>query len=110
VYKDAKSKPVGIRYESEVGEIDLLARDDSGGLVVVMVADETVKGGKELVSDALERIGWVRLQVAESGQEVRAVVLTGAVPDDLSYAAAAVSGTVAFKTYRVAVTFEDVIV
>jgi hypothetical protein len=110
VYKDAKLKPVGIRYECEVGEIDLLARDNGGGLVVVMVADEKEKGGKELVSDALERIGWVRLQVAEAGQEVRAIVLTGSVPDDLSYAAAAVSGTVAFKTFRVAVAFEDVIV
>ncbi len=41
---------------------------------------------------------------------VRAIVLTGSVPDDLSYAAAAVSGTVSFKTYRVAVAFEDVMV
>jgi hypothetical protein len=110
VYKDPKGKSVGIRFECEVGEIDLLACDDSGGLVVVMVSDDEVTKGKELVSDALERVGWVRLEVAKSGQEVRAIVLTGSVPDDLSYAAAAVAGTVAFKTYCLVVSFEDVIV
>jgi len=110
VYKDEKAKSVGIRFECEVGEIDLLACDDSGGLVAVMVVDDEVTKGKELVSDALERVGWVRLEVAKSGQEVRAIVLTGSVPDDLSYAAAAVAGTVAFKTYCLEVSFEDVIV
>jgi hypothetical protein len=34
-------------------------------------------------------------------------VLCVDVPEDLSYAAAAVIDTVAFKTYRVALTFED---
>jgi hypothetical protein len=110
VYKDEKAKSVGIRFECEVGEIDLLACDDSGGLVVVLVTGDEVTKGKELVSDVLERVGWVRLEVAKSGQEVRAIVLTGSVPDDLSYAAAAVSGTVAFKTYCLVVSFEDVIV
>jgi len=39
---------------------------------------------------------------------VRGIVLIEGVPEKLSYAAAAVADTLAFKTYRMAVRFEDV--
>lgn len=112
IYTDAKKEPVGVDFETEVGKIDLLARDDAGGLVVVLVAKESPEDapvrGKDLVSDALERIGWVRKHIAEPQQEVRAIVLLGQVPDDISYSAAAVATTVAFKTYRMEITFSDI--
>ncbi|MCP4036005.1 MAG: hypothetical protein GY733_03650, partial [bacterium] len=64
--------------------------------------------GKDLVSAALERVGWVRKHVAEPQQEVRAIVLLEHVPDDTSYTAAAVASTVAFKTWRLEISFNDV--
>ena len=112
IYTDSDAEPVGIDLETEVGLIDLLARDDAGGLVVVMiaprVAHESGGVGKELVSMALERVGWVSKHVAKPQQEVRAIVLLEQVPDDISYTAAAVASTVGFKTYRMEISFSEV--
>ena len=112
IYTDSDAEPVGINFDTDVGMIDLLARDDAGGLVVVLIAPESEPGsdghGKELVSEALERVGWVRKHVAKPKQEVRSIVLLEQVPDDIRYTAAAVATTVAFKTYRMRISFRDV--
>ncbi len=96
----------GARFETSVGQIDLLARDAASGWVIVLVA-ETGKG-KELVGDLLQLMGWVRKHLSAEGQEVRAIVLVGEVPEDLGYAAAAVSDTVEFKRYQVGLTIEKI--
>ncbi|MCP5040067.1 MAG: hypothetical protein GY944_03490 [bacterium] len=108
IYTDDNADPVGIDFETEVGHVDLLARDGAGGLVAVMLVDDRNISGKDLVSAALERVGWVRKHVAEPQQEVRAIVLLEHVPDDTSYTAAAVASTVAFKTWRLEISFNDV--
>lgn len=99
---------VGVRFSTAVGEIDLLARDDAGGWVVVCIPD--AEQGKDIVSDLLQRMGWVRRHLGQSGEEVRGIVLLEALPDDLGYAAAAVSDSVEFKLYQMALTLESVIV
>lgn len=80
--------------------------------MVVLIAKEPLENeaasGKDLVSEALERVGWVRKHIAESQQEVRAIVLLDQVPDDISYSAAAVAATVSFKTWRMEISFSDV--
>jgi hypothetical protein len=110
IYTDGDANPIGVDFETDVGRIDLLARDDAGGLVAVMISTDSNESisGKELVSAALEGVGWVRKHVAEPEQEVRAIVLLDQVPDDTSYTAAAVASTVSFKTYRVEVRFDAV--
>ena len=106
VLADDKGKPVGVGYATPVGDIDLLARDGSGILVVVRVADRGV--GEELIAETLQRIGWVRKHLGKGKQKVRGIVLVEHAPDNLSYTASAVAGTITFKTYRVAVAFDDV--
>lgn len=106
VLSDDKGKPVGAGYASGVGGIDLLARDESGSFVVVQVADRGQ--GEELVAETLQRIGWVRKHLGKGKQKVRGIVLVEHSPENLSYTASAVAGTITFKTYRVEVTFEDV--
>jgi hypothetical protein len=106
VHTDADGIASGARFETSVGEIDLLARDAAAGWVVVLVADSGQ--GKELVGDLLQLVGWVRKHLSAEGQEIRAVVLVDSVPEDLGYAAAAVSDTVEFKLYRVGLTLEKV--
>jgi hypothetical protein len=95
----------GAGFPTAVGEIDLLARDDAGGLVVVMVAEG--EPDKAAVLELLERIGFVRTEVAESGQEVRGVLLAERLSDPVRYTIAALGGTVSVKSWRVALTFDD---
>lgn len=95
----------GAGYASGVGEIDLLARDRAGNLVVVMISE---KGqGEELVAEVLQRVGWVRKHLGEGKRTVRGIVLCEEPPQNPSYTAAAVSDTISFKTYRIALTFDD---
>jgi RecB family endonuclease NucS len=96
----------GARFETSVGKIDLLARDAASGWVIVLVAESAE--GKELVGDLLQLMGWVRKHLSAEGQEVRAIVLVDEVPEDLGYAAAAVSDTVEFKRYQVGLTVEKI--
>jgi uncharacterized Zn finger protein (UPF0148 family) len=103
--RDANS-PSGVDYPTDVGSIDLLARDAGGALVVVTVA----KGdsGSDLVAEILQRIGWVRKHVARTREGVRGILVMNEAPANLSYAAAAVADTVAFRTYRLKLSFEKV--
>jgi RecB family endonuclease NucS len=103
VWSDEKGT-AGVGYPSEVGEIDLLARDDRGELVVLMVAEGA---GGDPVSAVLERIGWVEKHLARRGERVRGIVVLGQTPRPLGYAARAVAGTVSFKTFRIAFQFDD---
>ena len=96
----------GAHFETSVGKIDLLARDAASGWVIVLVAEPD--RGKELVGDLLQLMGWVRKHLSAEEQEVRAIVLVDDVPEDLGYAAAAVSDTVEFKRYQVGLTIEKI--
>jgi hypothetical protein len=107
LYTNDEGVAVGARYRTDVGDIDLLASDRRGDLVVVMISEKEQAEGEDLVSEVLRRLGWVRKHLGDGKTKVRGIVLCVDVPEDLSYAAAAVIDTVAFKTYRVALTFED---
>lgn len=104
ILTDDKGKQVGVGYPTAVGAIDLLARDNTGALVIVMIAEPGQ--GEELVAQALQRIGWVRKNLGKEKQRVRGIVLAEKPPENLSYTAAAVADTIAFKSYRVTVTFD----
>jgi hypothetical protein len=104
VYRD-EGVPVGAGFPTDVGEIDLLALDDAGGLVVAMVAEGDPD--KAAVLELLERIGFVRTHVAQPGQEVRGLLLTERLPEPVRYAIAAVGGTLTVKGWRVALRFDD---
>jgi predicted nucleic acid-binding Zn-ribbon protein len=106
IYTSEKGTPQGIGYTSAVGEIDLLAWDAQGGLVVVMVAGRDV--GTDLISGMLQRIGWVSKHLSGKAQRVRGIVLLEEVDESIAYAAAAVGDTLSFKTWQVALTFDDV--
>jgi hypothetical protein len=107
VFKDKKGKPVGAGYAAaDVGEIDVLTKDADGAFVVVMVPDRGT--GDEIVGEVLQRMGWVRKHIAKDRKEVRGIVVLAETPESLTYTAAAVAGTVAFKSYRVSLTFSDV--
>jgi RecB family endonuclease NucS len=107
VYRDESGAPVGVDYATGVGAIDLLATDGRGNLVAVVVSEKG-RAEEDLVAEVLQRIGWLRKHLCEAHQQVRAIVLVEEPPASLPYAAAAVADTVSFKTFRVALVFEDV--
>jgi hypothetical protein len=106
VHSDRKGEAVGVDFTTDVGEIDLLARDSAGGWVLIVIAEEDSE--KELVAELLQLMGWVRKHLGKKGQEVRAIVLLDSIPEDLGYAAAAVADSLEFKRYRLALTFEPI--
>jgi RecB family endonuclease NucS len=106
VLADKKGNPIGMDYTTDVGDIDLLARDGGGSLVVVMVAKGDA--GTDMVAEILRRIGWVRKHLAKVKEGVRGVVVMETAPEDLSYTAAAVADTVSFKTYKMSLSFDDI--
>jgi hypothetical protein len=105
VHADAQGKPVGVDFSTDVGEIDLLARDGAGNFVVVMVAERGQ--GEEGIAEVLQRIGWVRKHLASGSERVRGTLLLDETPDGLGYSAAAVADTIAFRTYKMTLCFED---
>ncbi len=105
VVKDTKGNPAGAGYATDVGEIDLLAQDKSKDFVVLMVAEPGQ--AEAILGEVLQRVGWVRKHLAKDKRRVRGIVLVDEDSADLSYSAAAVAGTIEFKTYRVGVTFRD---
>jgi hypothetical protein len=102
-YADENGEPVGAGFPSPVGRIDLLARDKGGAFVVVMVPEGDPA---RIVPDVVQRIGWVRKHVAGS-KAVRGVVVLQELPEEVAYAAAGVAGTVSFKAFRVALSFQE---
>lgn len=105
IYADEKGQQVGVDFPTPVGSIDLLARAPDGSFVIVMVPEP--RDADTLVPEILARIGYVRKHVAASRKPVRGIVVIDEIPEELAYAAAGVSQTVSFKTYRVALTFHD---
>lgn len=95
----------GAGFSTAVGEIDLLAQDEAGGLAVVMVAES--EPSKEFLLELLQRIGFVRTHVAKTGQEVRGILLVERLSDPTRYTIAALGGTVSVKSWRVALSFEE---
>jgi len=105
IYEDDTGMPVGIDYETEVGSIDLLAEDANGDLVVLMIAMEGAT--QATVTAILERVGWVVRHLIKKGEGVRAIALIDPDSAELGYAAAAVTGTISFKTCHLSLRVED---
>ena len=96
----------GEPYWALIKALSIIRWDSAGGWVLIVVAQEDSE--KELVTELLQLMGWVRKHLAKDQKEVRGIVVLAETPESLRYTAAAVAGTVAFKSYRVALTFSDI--
>ncbi len=106
IHGDSDGRPTGIDLATEVGDIDILARDEEDHWVVITVMDE--EADATLVTDLLQRMGWVQKHLAAKGDQVRAITLLSSVPEDLGYAAAAMSDKLRFCTWRFELTLDEV--
>ena len=107
VYRDESGAAAGIQFSTGVGAIDLLATDARGNLVAVIVAEKG-RSEEDLVAEVLQRVGWLRKHLCDPQKQVRAIVLVEDPPASLPYTVAAVAETLCFKTFRVALVFEDI--
>ena len=105
IYTDKKGKPVGVSHPTQVGSIDVLARDSKGSLVVILVAD--LGDEADLATGVLQRMGWAKKHLDPGKKPVRGLILAESVPDSLLYAASELAA-VRILTYRMALCFDVV--
>jgi len=77
----------GLEFEAGNGRrIDILAVDRSGALVVIEL--KVSKGYDRVVGQLLRYVNWIKVNVAEHGQQVRGMIICRVMSDDLRLACA----------------------
>ncbi len=96
----------GFEYPAGGGRrIDILAKDKSGGFVVLELKVE--KGYDRVVGQLLRYVNWVRKELAEPGQRVRGIIVCRSMSEDLILACAGIRDVELFE-YRLQVSVSKV--
>ncbi len=82
---------------------DILALDPKGGIVILKVFTEPP--GHQFITDLLVNIGWANENMG--GKEVRAIVLSPVIPNELRFAAKSIPG-VKLATYEYKLVFSPI--
>lgn len=98
LYRDEDGMP-GQQYTTDVGIIDILAKDPKGNFVVIEL--KRGKSTQHVIGQVLAYIGWVRNNLATSGQGVRGIVIVNEGNQALLEAQREVADKVTVKYYRV---------
>jgi hypothetical protein len=95
----AEDEEDATQYQTDLGPIDILARDKATQDWVVI----ELKRGKSsdaVVGQLLRYMGWVKKHKAASGEKVRGIIITSAPDERIRYAMLMTAG-ISFYTYRV---------
>ena len=90
---------IATQYSTDLGPIDILARDKSNHDWVVIELKKG-KSSDAVVGQLLRYMGWVKKHRATGSENVRGIIITSA-PDDRIRYAMLVSQGISFYTYRV---------
>jgi hypothetical protein len=96
---ESEGGDVGHQFVTEVGRLDFLCRDRSTDALVVV----ELKRGRptdRVVGQAARYMGWVRANIARSGQVVEGIIVAHEQDIQLSYAVSAVPGLIVL-TYHI---------
>lgn len=89
----------GEQYTTDVGIIDILAKDKDDNYVVIEL--KRAESGYKVVGQVLNYMGWVREKMAEEeGKTVRGMIVVGKADKTLLSALKPVSGIISLKEYR----------
>jgi hypothetical protein len=94
---------LGQQFTTEVGRIDLLAKDKQDNFVVIEI--KVGQAGDKTLGQLLRYVGWVKRHLSPN-RPVRGIIVSRDVTDALKYAASTLD-TVALKEYEVRFTFSD---
>lgn len=89
----------GQQYTTDVGIIDILAKDSAGNFVVIEL--KRAESGYKVVGQILNYIGWVQDKLALDGQQVRGLIVVGKADKTLLSSLKPISDKVKLKEYRV---------
>ncbi|MBE7550976.1 MAG: DUF1016 family protein [Anaerolineales bacterium] len=70
---NSNHKPVGIRYRTEAGEVDILCLDTRNNFVVIELKRN--KAPDRVVAQVDRYIAWVEKNLAQPGQRVRGLII-----------------------------------
>jgi hypothetical protein len=91
------------RFPVPLSPSDILAQDPKGNIVILKVFTEPP--GHQFITDLLVNIGWANENMG--GKEVRAIVLSPVIADELRFAAKSIPG-VKLATYEYKLVFSQV--
>lgn len=93
-----------VTRDPAVGVLDFLARDETGGYVVIETKRDTPD--RQAVGQVLSYMGWVQDRLCADGESVRGILIAGDVSDKLRMAVAAVPNLEA-RAYEVSFRLLD---
>jgi len=95
---------VDVEFQTDVGRIDLLYKDENGNFIVVEL--KKLREGDRALGQLLRYMGWVREKMAK-GREVRGILITHEFDENLDYAVKEVADKVKLKYYAVRFELSD---
>lgn len=105
IYRDEDGTPAQ-QYVTDVGIIDILAKDTQGNFVVVEL--KRAESKYAVVGQILNYMSWVEENLVSKKEKVRGIIIVGKADNTLKYALRQVQDKVILKEYRIKMTFTDV--
>lgn len=104
IYREDEETP-GQQYVTDVGIIDILAKDEKGNFVVIEL--KRAESRYHVLGQVLNYMSWVEENLATNGEKVRGMIIVGRADKTLKYALKQVSDKVTLKEYRIKMTLID---
>ncbi|HMI08845.1 MAG TPA: endonuclease NucS domain-containing protein [Candidatus Saccharimonadales bacterium] len=95
----------GQQYTTDVGIMDILARDENNDFVVIEL--KRAESGYKVVGQVLNYMGWVQDKLAAEGQKVRGLIIVGKADKTLRAAIRPVENMISLKEYRMQMSLES---
>jgi RecB family endonuclease NucS len=105
LYREDDGTP-GQQYMTDVGIIDILAKDAQGNFVVIEL--KRAESKYHVLGQVLNYMTWVQKNLALNNEKVRGMIVVGKADNTLKSAIEQVSDKVILKEYRIKMTFADV--
>jgi hypothetical protein len=105
LYREDDGTP-GQQYITDVGIIDILAKDIKGSFVVIEL--KRAESKYHVLGQVLNYMTWVQKNIALNNEKVRGIIVVGKADNTLKSAIEQVSDKVILKEYRIKMTFTDV--